>query len=142
MLRRPPGSTRTDTLFPYTTLFRSCPGLEYCSLANARSIPIAQRISERFQDIELQQKIGRLHVNMSGCINACGHHHVGHIGILGVDKKGVEYYQVTLGGAADETAAVGDIVGPAFTEGEIVEAIDKIVQIGRASCRERVCQYV
>lgn len=107
----------------------ACPGLDYCNLANARSIPIAQRISERFQDIELQQKIGRLHVNMSGCINACGHHHVGHIGILGVDKKGVEYYQVTLGGAADETAAVGDIVGPAFTEGEIVEAIDKIVQI-------------
>lgn len=107
----------------------ACPGLDYCNLANARSIPIAQRISERFQDIELQQKIGRLHVNMSGCINACGHHHVGHIGILGVDKKGVEYYQVTLGGAADETAAVGDIVGPAFTEGEIIEAIDKIVQI-------------
>jgi sulfite reductase (NADPH) hemoprotein beta-component len=106
----------------------ACPGLDYCNLANARSIPIAQRISERFADIELQQKIGRLHVNMSGCINACGHHHVGHIGILGVDKKGVEYYQVTLGGAADETAAVGDIVGPAFTEGEIVDAIDKIVQ--------------
>ena len=105
----------------------ACPGLDYCNLANARSIPIAQEISERFKDIELQQKIGRLHVNMSGCINACGHHHVGHIGILGVDKKGVEYYQVTLGGAADETAAVGEIVGPAFTEGEIVEAIDTIV---------------
>jgi sulfite reductase (NADPH) hemoprotein beta-component len=106
----------------------ACPGLDYCNLANARSIPIAQEISERFKDIELQQKIGRLHVNMSGCINACGHHHVGHIGILGVDKKGVEYYQVTLGGAADETAAVGDLVGPAFTEGEIVNAVDTIVQ--------------
>lgn len=106
----------------------ACPGLDYCNLANARSIPIAQEISERFKDIELQQKIGRLHVNMSGCINACGHHHVGHIGILGVDKKGVEYYQVTLGGAADETAAVGDLVGPAFTEGEIVNAIETIVQ--------------
>ncbi|MFZ3032612.1 MAG: nitrite/sulfite reductase [Parvibaculum sp.] len=105
----------------------ACPGLDYCNLANARSIPIAQEISERFKDIELQQKIGRLHVNMSGCINACGHHHVGHIGILGVDKKGVEYYQVTLGGAADQTAAVGEIVGPAFTEGEIVNAIDTIV---------------
>lgn len=107
----------------------ACPGLDYCNLANARSIPIAQRLSERFQDIARQQDIGRLHVNMSGCINACGHHHVGHIGILGVDKKGVEYYQVTLGGAADETAAVGDIVGPAFTEAEIIDAIDTIIQI-------------
>ena len=106
----------------------ACPGLDYCNLANARSIVIAQRLSERFSDIEFQKKIGRLHVNMSGCINACGHHHVGHIGILGVDKKGVEYYQVTLGGAADETAAVGDIVGPAFTEGEIIDAIDTIVE--------------
>jgi len=105
----------------------ACPGLDYCNLANARSIPIAQEISERFKDIELQQKIGRLHMNMSGCINACGHHHVGHIGILGVDKKGVEYYQVTLGGAADQTAAIGDLVGPAFTEGEIVNAIDTIM---------------
>jgi sulfite reductase (NADPH) hemoprotein beta-component len=106
----------------------ACPGLDYCNLANARSIPIAQRISERFKDVDLQQKIGRLHINTSGCINACGHHHVGHIGILGVDKKGVEYYQVTLGGAADETAAVGEIVGPAFTEGEIVDAVDTIVK--------------
>jgi sulfite reductase (NADPH) hemoprotein beta-component len=107
----------------------ACPGLDYCNLANARSIPIAQRLSERFQDIARQQDIGRLHVNMSGCINACGHHHVGHIGILGVDKKGVEYYQVTLGGTADETAAIGDIVGPAFTEAEIIDAIDTIIQI-------------
>tara|TARA_R110000824_G_scaffold366730_2_gene555699 strand:+ start:230056 stop:231714 length:1659 start_codon:yes stop_codon:yes gene_type:complete len=107
----------------------ACPGLDYCNLANARSIPIAQRLSERFQDIARQQDIGRLHVNMSGCINACGHHHVGHIGILGVDKKGVEYYQVTLGGAADETAAIGDIVGPAFTEAEIIDAIETIIDI-------------
>lgn len=106
----------------------ACPGLDYCNLANARSIPIAQRISERFKDVDLQQHIGRLHINTSGCINACGHHHVGHIGILGVDKKGVEYYQVTLGGAADETAAVGEIVGPAFTENEIVDAVDTIVR--------------
>ncbi len=105
----------------------ACPGLDYCNLANARSIPIAQRISERFADIERQHKIGRLHINTSGCINACGHHHVGHIGILGVDKKGVEYYQVTIGGAADETAVVGEIVGPAFTEDEIVDAVETIV---------------
>ncbi len=105
----------------------ACPGLDYCALANARSIPIAQRISERFADIARQHEIGELKINNSGCINACGHHHVGHIGILGVDKKGVEYYQVTLGGAADEKTAIGDIVGPAFTEGEIVDAIEKIV---------------
>lgn len=105
----------------------ACPGLDYCALANARSIPIAQRISERFADIARQHEIGELKINNSGCINACGHHHVGHIGILGVDKKGVEYYQVTLGGSADEKTAIGDIVGPAFTEGEIVDAIEKIV---------------
>lgn len=106
----------------------ACPGLDYCTLANARSIPIAERISERFADLKRQHEIGRLHINMSGCINACGHHHVGHIGILGVDKKGVEYYQVTLGGAADEKAALGDVVGPAFNEGEIVDAIETIVE--------------
>ncbi|MGB5092690.1 MAG: nitrite/sulfite reductase [Parvibaculum sp.] len=106
----------------------ACPGLDYCALANARSIPIAQRISERFQDLERQHHIGELKINTSGCINACGHHHVGHIGILGVDKKGVEYYQVTIGGAADQKTAVGDIVGPAFTEGEIVDAVETIVE--------------
>ena len=107
----------------------ACPGLDYCSLANARSIPIAQRISERFSDIARQHDIGEMKINTSGCINACGHHHIGHIGILGVDKKGVEYYQVTLGGAADEKTAVGDIVGPAFTEEEIIDAVEKIVNI-------------
>lgn len=107
----------------------ACPGLDYCSLANARSIPIAQRISERFSDIARQHEIGELKINTSGCINACGHHHIGHIGILGVDKKGVEYYQVTIGGAADEKTAVGDIVGPAFTEDEIIDAVEKIVNI-------------
>ena len=106
----------------------ACPGLDYCNLANARSIPIAQGISERFADIGRQQNIGRLHINTSGCINACGHHHVGHIGILGVDKKGVEHYQVTIGGSADEKAALGEIVGPAFTEGEIVDAVETIVE--------------
>ncbi len=105
----------------------ACPGLDYCALANARSIPLAQQISERFADIERQHEIGELKINTSGCINACGHHHVGHIGILGVDKKGVEYYQVTLGGAADEKTAIGDIVGRAFTEDEIVDAIETIV---------------
>jgi sulfite reductase (NADPH) hemoprotein beta-component len=105
----------------------ACPGLDYCALANARSIPLAQQISERFSDLDRQHNIGELKINTSGCINACGHHHVGHIGILGVDKKGVEYYQVTLGGAADEKTAIGDIVGPAFTEDQIVDAIETIV---------------
>ena len=105
----------------------ACPGLDYCALANARSIPLAQQISERFADLDRQHEIGELKINTSGCINACGHHHAGHIGILGVDKKGVEYYQVTLGGAADEKTAIGDIVGPAFTEDQIVDAIETIV---------------
>lgn len=105
-----------------------CPGLDYCDLANARSISIGQMISERFADLDQEHDIGELKVKISGCINACGHHHVGHIGILGVDKKGVEFYQVTLGGSADENAAVGDIVGPAFTEEQIVGAIETIVE--------------
>ena len=105
----------------------ACPGLDYCNLANTRSIPIAQEISRRFADPRLQKRIGRLHINISGCINACGHHHVGHIGILGVDKKGVEYYQVGLGGSADQNSSIGRIVGPAFSREEIVDAIGTIV---------------
>ncbi len=105
----------------------ACPGLDYCDLANARSIPIAQAISQRFADLERSADIGELKLKISGCINACGHHHVGHIGILGVDRKGVENYQVTLGGSADENTSLGDIVGPAFTEETIVPAIETIV---------------
>ena len=105
----------------------ACPGLDYCNLANTRSIPIAQEISRRFEDAELQRQIGKLHINISGCINACGHHHVGHIGILGVDKKGVEYYQVGLGGSSDNNSSIGKIVGPAFARDEIVDAIGTIV---------------
>jgi sulfite reductase (NADPH) hemoprotein beta-component len=102
-----------------------CPGLDYCSLANARSIPVAQRISERLAPREAE--VGPLAIKVSGCINACGHHHVGHIGILGVDRKGEEFYQVTLGGSADENAALGDIVGRGFSTGEIPQAIETIV---------------
>ena len=105
----------------------ACPGLDYCNLANARSIPIAQRISERFDDPERLAEIGNITLNISGCINACGHHHVGNIGILGVDKKGTEFYQVTLGGSADENTEIGKIVGPAFDEHQIVDAIETIV---------------
>ena len=105
----------------------ACPGLDYCNLANARSIPVAQRISERFADLKRQHDIGELKVKISGCINACGHHHVGHIGILGVDKKGTEFYQITLGGSADENAAIGRIVGPAFSYDDVVDAVETIV---------------
>lgn len=105
----------------------ACPGLDYCNLANARSIPVAQRISERFADMGRQQDIGNLKIKISGCINACGHHHVGHIGLLGVDKKGEEFYQITLGGSADENTAIGKIVGPAFSYDDVVTAVEDIV---------------
>jgi sulfite reductase (NADPH) hemoprotein beta-component len=106
----------------------ACPGLDYCALANTRSIPIAQRISKRFGELDRLHDIGELHVNISGCINACGHHHVGHIGILGVDKKGEEFYQITLGGSADENAALGRLVGPAVSSNQVVDAIETIVE--------------
>ena len=106
----------------------ACPGLDYCALANARSIPVAQRISERFADLQRQHDIGELKIKISGCINACGHHHAGHIGILGVDKKGVEFYQITLGGSADENTSIGDILGAAFSYDEVVDAVEKIVE--------------
>jgi len=89
----------------------ACPGLDYCNLANARSIPVGQLIQQEFASPEDQADIGKLHLNISGCINACGHHHVGHIGILGVDRRGEEYFQITLGGRADEKAAIGEIAG-------------------------------
>jgi len=105
----------------------ACPGMDYCSLATARSIPVAQAISTRFQDLARQKDIGDLRLNISGCINACGHHHVGHIGILGLEKKGVENYQITLGGRADGRAAIGAIVGPAFSADDIVAAVERVV---------------
>ncbi len=105
----------------------ACPGLDYCDLANARSIPIAQKISERFADLDRQHDIGELKIKISGCINACGHHHAGHIGILGVDKKGVEFYQLQLGGSGAEDASIGDIMGPGFGEHEIVDALERVI---------------
>ncbi|TPJ68725.1 nitrite/sulfite reductase [Mesorhizobium sp. B2-7-1] len=105
----------------------SCPGLDYCALATARSIPVAQEISRRFASLERQREIGELKLKISGCINACGHHHVGHIGILGVEKKGSELYQVTLGGSADENTSVGEIIGRGFSSEEITDAIEQIV---------------
>jgi len=104
----------------------ACPGLDYCSLANARSIPVAQEIARRFKDLDLARNLGRLHINISGCINACGHHHIGHIGILGIEKNGEEYYQVTIGGRADENAELGKILGPAVPYGEIADVVEDI----------------
>jgi sulfite reductase (NADPH) hemoprotein beta-component len=105
----------------------ACPGLDYCALANARSISVAQEISNRFAGLERQRDIGELKLKISGCINACGHHHVGHIGILGVEKKGAELYQVTLGGSGDENTTIGEIIGRGFAPDEITDAIEKIV---------------
>jgi sulfite reductase (NADPH) hemoprotein beta-component len=105
----------------------SCPGLDYCDLANARSIPIAQKIALTFENLARQHEIGELKIKISGCINACGHHHAGHIGILGVDKKGVEFYQLVLGGSGAEDASIGDIMGPGFTEHEIAGAVERVV---------------
>lgn len=106
----------------------ACPGLDFCTLANARSIPVAQRIGERFADLKRQWDVGELTLNISGCINACGHHHVANIGLLGVDRKGEEYYQITLGGRADENAEIGKIVGPAFAYDEVVDAVENVVE--------------
>ncbi|WP_171098717.1 nitrite/sulfite reductase [Ruegeria sp. HKCCD7255] len=105
----------------------ACPGMDYCALATARSIPVAQEIATRFDDLKLEHDIGHLKIKISGCINACGHHHVGHIGILGLDRAGVENYQITLGGDGTETAAIGDRTGPGFAYDEIVPAVERIV---------------
>jgi sulfite reductase (NADPH) hemoprotein beta-component len=105
----------------------ACPGLDYCSLANARAIPVAQELTRRFRDLELARGLGRLHINISGCINACGHHHVGHIGILGVEKNGEEFYQITIGGRADEKAELGALIGPAVPYGQVADVVEDIV---------------
>ncbi|WP_417817679.1 nitrite/sulfite reductase [Tritonibacter scottomollicae] len=105
----------------------ACPGMDYCALATARSIPVAQEIATRFEDLKMEHDVGHLQIKISGCINACGHHHVGHIGILGLDRAGVENYQITLGGDATETAAIGTRTGPGFAYDEIVPAVERIV---------------
>jgi sulfite reductase (NADPH) hemoprotein beta-component len=105
----------------------ACPGLDYCSLANTRSIPVAQELTRRFHDLDLAHDLGRLHINISGCINACGHHHVGHIGLLGVEKNGEEFFQVTIGGRADEHARLGALIGPAVPYAEVADVVEDIV---------------
>lgn len=105
----------------------ACPGMDYCALATARSIPIAQEIANRFDELKLEHEIGDMKIKISGCINACGHHHVGHIGILGLDRAGVENYQVTLGGDGTQDAAIGTRTGPGFSADEIIPAVERIV---------------
>jgi sulfite reductase (NADPH) hemoprotein beta-component len=105
----------------------ACPGLDYCALANARSIPLSQEISTRFGSPERQAEIGELKIKISGCINACGHHHVGHIGLLGVEKKGAELYQITLGGSGDENTSIGEIIGRGFEPNKVTDAVETIV---------------
>jgi sulfite reductase (NADPH) hemoprotein beta-component len=112
----------------------ACPGMDYCSLATARSVPVAQRIAQRFDEAQ-QREIGELKLNVSGCINACAHHHVAHIGILGLDKAGHENYQITLGGSAAEDAAVGTILGRSVSYEALPEVVEAIVAI---YLRERV----
>jgi sulfite reductase (NADPH) hemoprotein beta-component len=105
-----------------------CPGLDYCALANARSIPVAMDIRKRFVDVDELAEIGELKINISGCMNACGHHHVGHIGILGVDKRGEEFFQLTLGGSSDQNASLGDRLGPGLPQSDVPDAIAAIVE--------------
>ena len=107
----------------------ACPGLDYCSLANARSIPVAQKIATRFADMDRQRDLGELKLKISGCINACGHHHAGHIGILGVDRKGVENYQLTFGGSGAQDVSIGKIIGPGFDEDGVVDAVEKATEV-------------
>ncbi len=106
-----------------------CPGGDYCALANAKSIPVAESIQRRFDDLDYLYDLGRIDLNISGCMNACGHHHVGHIGVLGVDKKGEEYYQISLGGASQHDAAIGKILGPSFACDVMPEVIEKIIGV-------------
>ena len=105
----------------------ACPGMDYCALATARSIPVAQELATRIEDLRIEHEVGPLQIKISGCINACGHHHVGHIGILGLDRGGVETYQITLGGDATETATIGERTGPGFSYDEIVPAIERLM---------------
>ena len=107
----------------------ACPGGDLCALANAKSIPIAESIQRRFDDVDYVHDLGPLDLNISGCMNACGHHHIGHIGILGVDKKGKEFYQVTLGGRGDKLSRVGEKMGPSFESEEITDVVEKIIKL-------------
>ncbi len=111
----------------YITDVICCPGGDYCSLANAKSIPVAEAIQARFEDLDYLYDLGPIELNISGCMNACGHHHIGHIGILGVDKKGAEFYQISLGGSQSKQAAIGKILGPSFSQEDVPDVVDNIL---------------
>jgi sulfite reductase (NADPH) hemoprotein beta-component len=106
----------------------SCPGGDFCSLANAKSIPIAEAIQRRFDDLDYLHEIGELDLNISGCMNSCGHHHIGHIGILGVDKQGAEWYQVSIGGRQGANARLGDVIGPSFAAADMPDVVEKLIE--------------
>src|SRR5438874_10254641 len=110
----------------------ACPGLDFCSLANAGTLAVAKQIQERFDDLDYLYDLGDIEIKMSGCMNACGHHHVGHIGILGVDKHGEEWYQITLGGSANGFTALGEVIGPSVPKSEVASTIERIVEAYRA----------
>jgi len=111
----------------YLTDIICCPGGDYCSLANAKSIPVAEAIQSRFDDMDYVYDLGLLELNISGCMNACGHHHIGHIGVLGVDKKGQEFYQVSLGGSQSKEASIGKILGPSFKQENMPDVIENLL---------------
>jgi sulfite reductase (NADPH) hemoprotein beta-component len=106
-----------------------CPGLDFCSLANATAIPIAKQIHERFNDLDYLYDLGEIQIKISGCMNACGHHHVGHIGILGVDKHGEEWYQITIGGSAAANASLGEVIGPSVAKAKVAETIARLIDV-------------
>jgi len=110
----------------------ACPGLDFCSLANAGTLNVASQIQQRFDDLDYLYDLGDIEIKMSGCMNACGHHHVGHIGILGVDKHGEEWYQITLGGSVNGFTALGDVIGPSVKQGDVASTIQRIVEVYRA----------
>jgi len=114
----------------------ACPGLDFCSLANAGTIAVARDIQQRFDDLDYLYDLGEIEIKMSGCMNACGHHHVGHIGVLGVDKHGEEWYQISLGGSANGFTALGEVIGPSVPQSEVAATIERIVEVYRALRRE------
>jgi sulfite reductase (NADPH) hemoprotein beta-component len=107
----------------------SCPGGDYCSLANAKSIPVAEAIQRRFDDLDYVYDIGELDLNISGCMNSCGHHHIGHIGILGVDKQGAEFYQISIGGSQGNESSLGKVLGPSVSQDEVPDVVEKLIQV-------------
>jgi len=137
------GDVRQDDLFPVWQVLRAlglampnigtltdliaCPGLDFCSLANAGTLTVAKQIQQRFSDLDYLYDLGDIEIKMSGCMNACGHHHVGHIGILGVDKNGAEWYQVSIGGRQGQAAALGDVIGPSFAAAEMPDVVGKLI---------------